>query len=483
MEREMKTASDYMESLRNMKTEVYAFGEKTGSLVDHPCFRPTINAVALTYDMAKEQSTLMAADSPVTGGKVNRFLHICRSPEDLIKRAQLGNFFTPHHGACVGARCAGTGALNALYATTYEMDEKLGTDYHKRFLKFLKYAQEEDLACSGMVTDAKGDRSLSPGKQPDPDVYLHITEVRDDGIVVRGAKAHQSGAAIAHENIVVPTTTMGPDEKKFAVAFAIAPDAPGIIHITEAPAPNARRFQDDERDFGNYRYGVHGSTLVVFNDVFVPRERVFMCGEYEYTGTIVQRFASFQRLCSASCKSGHCNLLCGAAAVAAEYSGCEKMNHVRDKLTEISFQATLAFGSAIASGSMASPTPSGAYIPDTLMVNAAKLQASKAVWEASQLACDIVGGVICTAPSGKDFDNPEIAGYVEKYFKGKADIPTEDRIRIVRLVEYLVGQSSIVPTESIHGAGPPATQRVMIRSATNMDYLKRCAKVMAGIDK
>ncbi|MGA2401780.1 MAG: 4-hydroxyphenylacetate 3-hydroxylase N-terminal domain-containing protein [Syntrophobacteraceae bacterium] len=479
----MKTGKDYIESVQAMKSEVYAFGEKAQSLIDHPCFRPTINALALTYDLAKEQSALMTAESPITGDRVNRFLHICQSPEDLIKRAQFGNFLTPLHGACVGARCAGTGALNTLYATTYEMDEKLGTDYHRRFLKFLKYAQEEDLACSGMVTDAKGDRSLGPAKQADPDVYLHVTEVRDDGIVVRGAKAHQSGAAIAHENIVVPTTTMGPDEEKFAVAFAISPDTPGIVHIAEAPAPNARRFQADERDFGNFRYGVHGSTLVVFNDVFVPRERVFMCGEYTYTGALVQRFASFQRLATAACKSGHCNLLCGAAAVAAEYNGCEKMGHIREKLTEMSFQSTLAFGSAIAAGYMASSTASGVYVPNTLMVNAAKLQAVKAVWDASQLACDIAGGVVCTAPAGKDFDNPEIAGYVEKYFKGKAEIPAKERIRIVRLVEYLVGQSSIIPTESVHGAGPSATQRLMIRAATNLDYLKRCARIMAGIEK
>ena len=439
--------------------------------------------MALTYDLAKEKSALATADSPFTGGRVNRFLHICQSPEDLIKRAQFGNFLTPLHGACVGARCAGTGALNALYATTYEMDEKLGTDYHRRFLKFLRYVQEEDLACSGMVTDAKGDRSLGPGKQDDPDVYLHVTEVRDDGIVVRGAKAHQSGAAIAHENIVVPTTSMGPDEEKFAVAFAISPDTPGIVHIAEAPAPNARRFHADEMDFGNFRYGVHGSTLVVFNDVFVPRERVFMCGEYACTGALVQRFASFQRLATAACKSGHCNLLCGAAAVAAEYNGCEKIAHIREKLTEMSFQSTLAFGSAIAAGYMASSTPSGVYVPNTLMVNAAKLQAVKAVWEASRLAADIVGGVVSTAPSARDFDNPEIGRYVEKYFKGKAETPAKERIRIVRLVEYLIGQSSIVPTESMHGAGPPATQRLMIRAATNMGYLKRCAKIMAGIEK
>jgi len=479
----MMTGKDYLESLKAMKPVVYAFGEKVESLLEHSCFRPTINAVALTYDLAKGQSDLTTAESPVTGTRINRFLHIFESPEDLIKRAQLGNFLTPRHGACVGARCAGTGALNALFATTFEMDQKLGTEYHKRFLQFLERVQREDLACSGMVTDAKGDRSLSPGKQADPDVYLHMTEVREDGIVVRGAKAHQSGAAIAHENIVVPTTTLGPDEKKFAVAFAIPPDAPGMIHIAEAPASNARRFIGDERDFGNYTFGVHGSTHVIFNNVFVPRERVFMCGEHEFTGSLVQRFAAFQRLATASCKAGHCNLVCGAAAVAAEYNGCEKMSHIRDKITEMFFQSALAFGTAIAAGYTATSTPSGVYVPNTLMVNAAKLQAVKAVWDASQLACDIVGGVVCTAPAGKDFANPEIAGYIDKYFRGKADVSTEDRIRIVRLVEYLIGQSSVVPTESVHGAGPAATQRLMIRMSANLDYLKRCALAMAGIEK
>jgi len=479
----MKTGEEYMESIQAMKCQVYAFGEKVKNLIDHPCFRPAVNALALTYDLAKEQSSLMTAASPFTGGRVNRFLHICQSPDDNIKRAQYGNFLTPLHGACVGARCAGTAVLNALYSTTYEMDEEQGTDYHKRFLKFLRYVQEEDLSCSGMVTDAKGDRSLSPGKQEDPDVYLHVIEIRDDGIVVKGAKAHQSGAVIAHENIVAPTTTIGPDEAQFAVAFAIPPDTPGIIHIAEAPAPNARRFQGDEMDFGNFRYGVHGSTLVIFNDVFIPRERVFMCEEYTYTKTLLQRFGSFQRLASAACKSGHCNLLCGAAAVAAEYNGCEKMAHIKEKLTEMSFQSSLAFGSAIAAGYMSSSTPSGVYVPNTLMVNAAKLQSVKAVWDASRLASDIVGGVLCTAPSNKDFNNPEIGRYVEKYFKGKAEIPAKERVRIVRLVEYLVGQSSIVPTESIHGAGPPATQRLMIRAATNMDYLKKRARIMAGIEK
>jgi 4-hydroxybutyryl-CoA dehydratase/vinylacetyl-CoA-Delta-isomerase len=480
----MKSAQEYKDSIRAMKPVVYAFGEKVGQVADHPAFAPTLNSIALTYTMAgeKENETLMTVKSPFTGRMINRFLHICQSPEDLIKRCELSKFLTPFHGACVGARCVGTAALNTLYATTYDIDKKNGTDYHQRFLKFLEYVQNEDLTCSGMITDAKGDRSLNPGKQADPDVYLRVVEVRKDGIVVRGAKAHQSGAALSHFNLVAPTTSMKENEEQFAVAFAIPPNAEGIVHIAEAPAPNARRlFNSDEMDFGNFEYGAHGSTLVVFNDVFIPKERVFMCGEYEFTANMASTFGTFQRLATSGCKSGHCDLTCGAAAVAADYNGCGKMGHIRDKIVDMSFHSALAFGTAVAAGYKAKATASGVYIPDDLLVNAAKLQAVEAVWLASKLATEIVGGVICTAPSKKDFENPEIASYVDKYFRGKADISTENRIRITRLVEYLVGQGSIVPTESSHGGGPAAVQRLMIRLSNNLNYLKGRAIKMAGI--
>ncbi|MEQ8200379.1 MAG: 4-hydroxyphenylacetate 3-hydroxylase N-terminal domain-containing protein [Syntrophomonadaceae bacterium] len=482
----MKTEQEYRDSIRAMKPVVYAFGEKVEQIVDHPAFAPTLNSIALTYRMAREteNENLMTVKSPFTGKPTNRFLHICQSPDDLCKRGELSKFLTPFHGACIGARCVGTGALNTLYAITYEIDKKHGTEYHDRFVNFLKYVQEEDLVTSGMVTDAKGDRSLSPSQQADPDVYLHIVEKREDGIVVRGAKAHQSGAALAHYNLVVPTTSMKENEKEYAVAFAVPPNAPGIVHIAEAPAPNARRLMDsDAMDFGNAEYGVHGSTLVVFNHVFIPNEMVFMCGEYEFAGTMAVTFGTFQRLATACCKSGHCDLTYGAAAVAAEYNGVDKLGHIKDKIVEMSFQSALAYGTALAAGYKAKQHPSGIFIPDELLVNASKLQAVEAVWAASKWAVEIVGGIVCTAPTQKDLDNPEIAEYVDKYFKGKADVSTENRVRIARLVEYLCGQGSIVPTESSHGGGPAAVQRLGMRMNNNLNYLKGRAEKMAGIKK
>jgi Aromatic ring hydroxylase len=480
----MRSAQEYKDSIRAMHPVVYAFGEKVEQVVDHPIFTPTLNSIALTFKMAKEtgNENLMTVKSPFTGKMTNRFLHICQSPEDLIKRGELGKFLTPFHGACVGARCAGTAALNALYVITYDMDGKYGTDYHQRLIKFLEYAQKEDLVCSGAVTDAKGDRGLAPSQQADPDVYLHVVEKRADGIVVRGAKAHQSGAALSNFTLVAPTTSLKENEAEFAIAFAVPPNAPGIVHIAEAPAPNARRLNDsDEMDFGNFEYGVHGSTLMVFEDVFIPKEMVFMCGEYEFAGELAATFGNFQRLATACCKSGHCDLTYGAAAVAAEYNGCEKMSHIRDKIVEISFQSALVYGTAIASGYKAKAHASGVYIPDAFLVNAAKLQAVEAVWLASKLSTEILGGIVCTAPSKKDFQNPDIAKYIDKYFKGKNDISTENRVRISRLVEYLVGQGSIVPTESSHGGGPAAVQKLVIRQTNNLKYFKERAMKMAGI--
>lgn len=482
----MRSEQKYKDSIRAMKPVVYAFGEKVEQVCDHPAFAPTLNAVCLTFKMAKEtkNESLMTVKSPFTGTMINRFLHIMQSPEDLIQRGELSKFFTPFHGACIGARCAGTAALNALYASTYDMDKKLGTDYHQRVVKFLRYAQKEDLVVSGAVTDPKGNRALVPSQQADPDLYLRVVETRADGIVVRGAKAHQSGAALANFALVAPTVNLRETEKQYAVAFAVPPNAPGIIHIAEAPAPNARRLNNqDEMDFGNFEYGVHGSTHMIFNDVFIPKDMVFMCGEYEFAGELAATFGHLQRLASACCKSGHCDLTCGAAAVAADYNGSEKMSHIRDKIVEMSFQSALAYGTALASGYKGKAHASGVYIPDPLLVNAAKLQAVEAVWLGSKLATEIAGGVVCTIPSQKDFNNPDIAKYVDKYFRGKNDVSTENRVRITRLVEYLVGQGSVVPTESSHGAGPAAVQRLVIRQSNNLNYLKERAMKMAGIKK
>ena len=161
--------------------------------------------------------------------------------------------------------------------TTYEMDKEYGTNYHERFVNYLKFIQENDYTVDGAMTDPKGDRGLSPSQQEDPDLYLRITEVREDGIVVRGAKAHQTGAVNSHEHLIMPTIALKEEDKDYAVSFAVPSDAEGVIMIYGRQSCDTRKLEEGaDVDLGNANFGGH-EALVIFNDVFVPNDRIFMC--------------------------------------------------------------------------------------------------------------------------------------------------------------------------------------------------------------
>lgn len=483
----LRTKQDYLDSIAHLDTELYAFGNRVTNSYDHPCFKPAMDAIGLIYDLATEPDNeeLFTAGSPFTGGRINRFLHIHQTREDLQKRFELARFIVRKHGACVGARCVGTSGLNALYTATYDMDEELGTDYHRRVSDFIRYVQENDLAVSGAMMDVRGDRSLAPHRQVDSDLYLRVVEKRGDGIVVRGAKASISGAAISHEIIAFPCTSLKAEDEQYAVSFAVPSDTPGIIHVAEAPAPNMRRLVGQEMDYGNARYGVHGATHIIFDNVFVPWDRVFLCGEYKFAGPMVSHFATLQRLNSSSCKMGHRDLLMGAAATIAEYNGVETARHIREKLTDLYFESEKSFGCGLAAVYMGKQSPSGVFLPDPLYTNIAKLQGVNAIWLGNSITSDIAGGLVCTLPAADDFQHEKIGPLLDKYLKGKSDVPTESRIRIMRLVEYLTGQGSVVPIESTHGGGSPQAQRMVIQRTLlpQIDQFKQAAKIMAGIEK
>jgi 4-hydroxybutyryl-CoA dehydratase/vinylacetyl-CoA-Delta-isomerase len=236
-------------------------------------------------------------------------------------------------------------------------------------------------------------------------------------------------------------------------------------------------------DYGNARYGAHGSTHLIFENVFVPRDRVFLCGESAFAGVLVDYFAVLQRLFSTACKIGHRDLLLGAAAVAAEYNGVAQARHIREKLTDFYFQSEMATGCALASIYQARKSPSGVFLPDPLYINIAKLQGVHAIWNGNYVTSDIAGGLVCTPPTAGDFRNEKIGKLLDKYLRGKTDVPAENRVRIMRLVEYLTGQSSVIPAESTHGAGSPQAQRIVIQQylMRALEQFKKDARVMAGI--
>lgn len=480
----LMTREEYIESLRKMNLKVYLFGELVENPVDHPIIRPSMNSVAMTYELAQQEEykDLMTTKSHLTGEVINRFCHIHQSTEDLIKKIKMQRLLGQKTASCF-QRCVGMDAFNAIYSTTFEMDKEYGTNYHERFVNYLKFIQENDYTVDGAMTDPKGDRGLSPSQQEDPDLYLRITEVREDGIVVRGAKAHQTGAVNSHEHLIMPTIALKEDDKDYAVSFAVPSDAEGVIMIYGRQSCDTRKLEEGaDIDLGNAQFGGH-EALVIFNDVFVPNDRVFMCQEAKYAGMLVERFAGYHRQ-SYACKTGVGDVLIGAAALAADYNGANKASHIKDKLIEMTHLNETLWACAVACSAEGSKTASGNYLIDLLLANVCKQNVTRFPYEISRLAEDIAGGLMVTMPSEKDFKDPEIGKYVEKYLVGKTGTSTENRMRVLRLIENITLGTAAVGyrTESMHGAGSPQAQRIMIARQGNLESKKEMARKIAQLD-
>ena len=479
----MMTGAQYEESLRKMNFKVYLQGERVENPVDHPIIRPSMNSVKATYELAElpEYEDLMTATSHLSGKKINRFCHLHQSTDDLVKKVKMQRLLGQKTGACF-QRCVGMDAINAVDSVTFEMDQKLGTTYHERFNKFLIRMQEEDWTVDGAMTDPKGDRGLAPHQQADPDLFVHVVEKRADGIVVRGAKCHQTGALNSHWILIMPTISMTKEDADYAVSFVAPADAEGIFYIYGRQSCDTRKLEGGDIDVGNKKFGGH-EALMVFDNLFTPWENVFMCGEVEFSGALVERFAGYHRQSYGGCKVGVGDVLIGAAALAADYNGAAKASHLKDKLIEMIHLNETLYSSGIACSAEGSPTASGTYLIDLLLANVCKQNVTRFPYEIARLAEDIAGGLMVTMPSEKDLRNPEIGPVVEKYFKGVDSVPTEYRMRILRLIENLTLGTAAVGyrTESMHGAGSPQAQRIMISRQGNLEKKKELAKAIAGI--
>ena len=411
----MMNSKEYRESLRKLKPEVYFLGEKIKNVVEHPAFVPHINAAALTYDiaLAPEFEELTSTTSHITGERISRFTHIHQSHDDLVKKVKMLRAIGQQTGSCF-QRCVGHDGINAVFSTTFDIDQKKGTDYHKRFLKFLRDMQSRDLMISGAMTDPKGDRALPPGKQKDPDAFLHIVKKNSEGITISGAKAHITGAVNAHGHLVMPTGAMTSEEADYAVCCYVPVDAPGLVHIFGRQTNDARKC-DCVLDVGNLDYGiVGGEALVVFDNVFVPFEHVFMCGEYDFAATLVERFATAHRQNYGGCKAGLADALVGATYLLAEAQGAAGASHIREKLVEMVHLTETLYCCSIACSCQGYALPAGNYMADPLLANVTKLNVTRNVYEIARLAQDIAGGILATMPAEHDWKDPKIGKYVDK---------------------------------------------------------------------
>lgn len=472
---------DYIASLRNRNLNIYLFGQQIEEPVDHPIIRPSINAIAKTYDLAVAVPELAAVTSPFTGELVSRFLHVCTSVSDLVLQGKMQRKLGQLTGTCF-QRCVGMDAFNALYSVTYEIDQNYESPYHDRLKSFLTQMHRQNLVVGGAMTDMKGDRSLAPHEQADPDVFVRIVKRDNKGVYISGAKAHQTGCINSHYMIVMPTMRLSAHDKDFAIVGAIPVDAEGITYIYGRQSCDLRSLEGGNIDVGNKKYGGQ-EAMVIFENVFIPHDYIFMDGEVEYASMLVERFTTYHRR-SYVCKCGVGDVLIGAAGSVSEYNGIANASHIKDKIVEMTHLNETIYATGMASSYQGYSTQSGAYICDEMLSNVCKHHVTKMPYEIGRLAQDLAGGLVATMPSEKDLNHPKIGKLLQKYLKGKADIRTEDRMRIMRLIENLtLGRNAVgYLTESMHGAGSPQAQRIQIARNMQLEYKKRLAKIIAGIE-
>ncbi|MEL6868307.1 MAG: 4-hydroxyphenylacetate 3-hydroxylase N-terminal domain-containing protein [Pseudomonadota bacterium] len=475
------TGEQYIDSLRGRNLQVFLFGERVDEPVDHPVIRPSINAVAKTYDLAEQHPELAGAMSPLTGERVNRFTHVATSAEDLVMQNKMQRRLGQLTGTCF-QRCVGMDAINALHSVTHDIDAAHDTPYHERFVDFVTMIQRGGLVIGGAMTDVKGDRSKAPHAQTDPDLYVHVTRRTDAGVYISGAKAHQTGCINAHWLLVMPTLRLGEADRDYAIVGALPADSDGITYIYGRQSCDTRALEGGDIDVGNAQYGGQ-EAMIIFDDVFIPHEHIFMDGEYAFAASLVERFTCYHRR-SYVCKSGVGDVLIGAAATIADYNGVDKASHIKDKLVEMTHLNETIYSTGVAASYHATELPSGVYISDDMMANVCKHHVTKMPYEIGRLAQDLAGGLVVTAPSEQDLKHPDIGPLVDKYLKGRDEISTEDRLRILRLIENMtLGRNAVgYLTESMHGAGSPQAQRIQIGRQMQLDFKKQLAQTLAGID-
>lgn len=474
----MRSKEEYLDSLKAKKPNVFMGGEVVKR--DDEKLMPGVNVIGITFQLAEEEKdeALLTVSSHLSGRKINRFCHVHQGPQDLLKKQEMTRLYCQKVGGCV-QRCMGIDSLNALSVITKDMDDAMGTEYHQRFLAFLTDFQERDLVGNCAQSDVKGDRSLRPHEQLDPDLYLRVVDKKKEGLVVRGAKAHNTIAAYADEIIVLPTRTLTKEEKAWAVAFAIPADWPGIKLVTRATSPRARTHLKAPGPYGM------ADSFTIFDDVVVPHERVFMNGEVEFAGRLALLFANFHRHSYCGCKPGMTDILLGASALVAEYNGLAKAGHIRDKIAELIAIGELVYAAGIAAATTGQMTSSGTCIPNPLYSNVGRFLAGTNIYHEYHTLIDIAGGLPATLPYEEDFYNPEVAPLLEKYMMRNPEVSSEEQHRCFRLISDLAcsAYAGVMQVAGVHGGGSPMMEKIGIMSSYDLEAKKAIAKYLAGIGK
>jgi aromatic ring hydroxylase len=469
----LRTPEEYRESLRDSRRVFYR-AEPVADVTTHPVFRHAVEHASLDYKMAEDPDHRQLA---VTPEGYSRYFAVPRNSDDLLARSALIEAATRAGKTLVVLiKEIGTDALFSLLA----IRERLGEPYASRIQSFYEHCRGNDLAVCVAQTDVKGDRALAPSQQPHPDAYVRIVETRDDGIVVRGAKIHTSVSVNANELIVLPTRAMGPQDSDYAVAFAVPLDTPGLT-LVASPYLSTKDKLEAEHPLSANRKMVE--TVTIFDDLFVPNDRVFMAGQHEHAGELARGFVEFHRFTAISYKLPLVDALVGAALLAARVNGLERAGHVRDKLSQlICYAETLR--ALTHHAALRSRVIEGVAIPDTLLVNIAKLQFALGLHNAFQLVQDIAGGLLVTYPAPEDLDHPEYGAALRRYLEAGGGASGEERLRVMNLISDLTagefgGYQAVL---AVHAEGSIEAEKLTILAQYDKGKGLEYARWLAGID-
>ncbi len=475
----LRTYRQYIDSLKKMRPNVYKFDQLIEDVTTHPATRNTIEGHSKSFKMIAEDpelKELMTTTSHLTGEPISRYLSIIQKAEDMFANSKLKRKMFQLTGTCTGGRCVGWTSLNSAFTFTWEIDQKFGTEYHQRFLAWLKDAQARDITVAGALTDPKGDRTKAPSMQEDPDMSLRMVEKREDGIVLRGAKVMICGVAAANEIFILPGSAYRESDADYAVSCVIPRDIEGLT-IVETRHPSDGREGEEGFDIPNREGGITQAFLL-FEDVFVPNERVFMAGEYEFTLKAIQYFVAAYRAAIGGCVAGQGDVKIGAAVLLARANGLSS-KVFNDKIIQMHINNETTYGMGIAAAAMGKKHPAGSWIPDPLFSHVNKVHVATRPYETSRRAQEIGGGICATGcmPSYRDFESEKYGHLINKYMKAAGS--AEARTRAARLVEWATIGAGV--PGCMHGGGSPDGAKLFIRMLENLEEKVGFAKKLAGI--
>jgi 4-hydroxybutyryl-CoA dehydratase / vinylacetyl-CoA-Delta-isomerase len=451
---------DYRESLRRHKPTVYVDGRQVDSVADDASLAPGVNAIALTYDYALREPLrpLMRMSVQATGSTdVNRMLGIPSSGQDLLNKLEAVRVVCQETG-CAQRYLAGD-ALSAIWQAARVVDADTGSQYRERVGAYLEHVYANDLTLGVAMTDAKGDRSLRPHRQPNQDAYLHIVERRRDGIVISGVKAIVTAAPYVHEFLVMPCRNMSEQDDAFAVCCAVPVDAPGLTIVAR---PAGRPGEKGALFSG--RFG-QSTGVLMFDRVFVPWDRVFLAGEFAHAGPLVYQYTAHHRQTCIAARAGFGDLLIGAGALMTEANGIDldRADNLRDQMVEL-IKIVEGFYACGVAASVYGSDDAGVAVPDPVFANIGKLLMATQIYDMHRLAHHVSGGLIVTLPGPDEDHNPATAGRLSEVLTARSDIPYEKRIEVARFIEdltasYQAGWYSVI---SLHGGGSPEAMKMEI---------------------